>query len=125
VKREADVALRVVYETSAPPPRLNGSRLQDVLGAVYATRKLLEESGAHPVRPLKWLLWAGDWPPPAEANIEALHIAPVPARFSDTLAQAASVYFDYGVIKHFRPTDQHQRNEVNGDALIHGSPWRQ
>jgi DNA-binding transcriptional LysR family regulator len=65
VKREADVALRVIYETSSPPPHLNGLRLQDVHGAAYAARTLLQESGAQPGRPLKWLLRAGDWPPPA------------------------------------------------------------
>jgi DNA-binding transcriptional LysR family regulator len=97
VKREADVALRLVYETSSPPPHLNGSRLQDLHGAVYAARTLLEESGAHPVRPLKWLLWAGDWPPPAEANVEALRMAPVPTRFSDTLLQAAAVRAGMGI----------------------------
>jgi molybdate transport repressor ModE-like protein len=97
VKREADVALRVVYETSSPPPHLNGSRLQDVYGAVYASHTLLEESGVHPARPLKWLLWAGDWPAPAGANVEALPMAPVPARFSDTLAQAAAARAGMGI----------------------------
>jgi DNA-binding transcriptional LysR family regulator len=96
-KREADVALRVVYETSSPPPHLNGSRLQDVYGAVYASRTLLEESGVHPAGPLKWLLWAGDWPAPAGANVEALRMAPVPARFSDTLAQAAAARAGLGI----------------------------
>jgi hypothetical protein len=71
VKREADVALRVIYETSSPPPHLNGSRLQDVHGAAYAARTILKETGVHPARPLKWLLRAGDWPPPAGANVEA------------------------------------------------------
>jgi len=97
VKREADVALRVVYETSSPPPHLNGARLRDVHGAVYAARALLEDSVAHPGRPLKWLLWAGDWPPPAGANVEALRMAPVPARFSDTLAQAAAARAGMGI----------------------------
>jgi DNA-binding transcriptional LysR family regulator len=63
VKREADVALRVVYETSSPPPHLTGSRLQDVHGAVYAARTLLEDSVAHHAgRPLKWLLWLATGP---------------------------------------------------------------
>jgi DNA-binding transcriptional LysR family regulator len=98
VKREADVALRVVYETSSPPPHLTGSRLHDVHGAVYAARTLLQDSVAHhPGRPLKWLLWAGDWAPPAGANVEALRVAPVPARFSDTLAQAAAAKTGMGI----------------------------
>ncbi len=56
VNRQADVALRLIYDGSSPPQHLHGSRLQDVNHAVYIARSLASS-------PIKWVVKAGEPPP--------------------------------------------------------------
>ena len=49
--READVAIRVVYDRSALPSNLHGSKGPELFGGIYLSRGLLAgwRAGAHPV----------------------------------------------------------------------------
>ena len=54
--READVAIRVVYDPATLPMNLHGLKGPDLFGGVYASRDLLATWAEGPPQPLKWIL---------------------------------------------------------------------
>lgn len=62
--RQADVALRLVYDRSTLPEHLFGIRLQDVFRGVYVARGLLDRTKHRTAGSLKWILKTEDGAPP-------------------------------------------------------------
>src|SRR6185436_18474917 len=54
--READVAIRVVYDRKTLPLNLHGLKGPDVLGGVYMSRELLASWRAGVAEPIRWIV---------------------------------------------------------------------
>jgi DNA-binding transcriptional LysR family regulator len=87
--READVAIRVVYDRNALPPNLHGLKGPELLGGVYMSRELLAASRAGAPDPIRWIVidnYDPDW-----ARKSEVRTAEVPFRITDSEAQIAAV----------------------------------
>jgi DNA-binding transcriptional LysR family regulator len=94
--READVAVRVVYDRNTLPPNLHGLKGPEVFGGVYIARDLLAAWRAGSADPLRWIVKSNhgvpDW-----ATTGALR--PTDARFkaTDSVAQIVAVRQGIGI----------------------------
>jgi DNA-binding transcriptional LysR family regulator len=96
-KRQADVALRLVYDRNTLPQHLYGVGLQDVYRGVYIARDamaVLQQSSSAKV---KWILKEEDGVPPEWADKATLAIDTVPYVVSDMAMQLAAVRAGIGV----------------------------
>ena len=62
--RDADVAIRVVYDRRSLPLNLHGRKGPDLFGGIYLSAGLLANWRAAPPRPLPWILKQFDGIPP-------------------------------------------------------------
>ena len=94
--READVAVRVVYDRDALPPNLHGHKGPELFGGVYLSRELLAAWRRGEAERVRWVLKDNiglpDWARPGE-------IAPAgtPFRTSHADAQIAAVRHGLGL----------------------------
>jgi len=88
--READVAIRVVYQRSTLPPNLHGLKGPDLFGGVYISRALLAAKRAGAPDSVRWIVvnihGIPDW-----AHEGEVPTAAVPFRITDAGAQIAAV----------------------------------
>ncbi len=87
--READVAIRVVYDRNALPPNLHGLKGPELFGGVYMSRELLAASRAGAPDRIRWIVidnYDPDW-----ARKSEIRTAEVPFRITDSEAQIAAV----------------------------------
>lgn len=89
-KREADVALRVVYDRKTLPLNLHGVKGPDVFGAVYIARERLEQWREDGSGALRWIVIGihgiPDWASAGELRVEG-----VPVRVADVSPQLLAV----------------------------------
>jgi len=94
--READVAVRVVYDRKTLPLNLHALKAPDVYGGVYVSRELLESLTDDPAAPVRWVVISAhgkpDW-----ATEGAVSVNPVPFRVTDAEAQLAAVRLGLGM----------------------------
>jgi DNA-binding transcriptional LysR family regulator len=93
--READVAIRVVYERSALPLNLHGLKGPELFGAVYMSRDLLAAWRAGAPDRIRWIVTGGydsDW-----AHVGEVRATEVPFRTTDTAAQIVAVRHGLGM----------------------------
>jgi DNA-binding transcriptional LysR family regulator len=87
--READVAIRVVYDRSTLPPNLHGLKGPELFGGVYMSRELLAAWRAGAADRIRWIVISqngiSDWA--RESEVPA---AEVPFRTTDGGAQIAA-----------------------------------
>ena len=88
--READVAIRVVYERSTLPLNLHGLPGPELFGGVYMSGDLLAAWRARAPQPVRWILKEFDGIP-AWAREGDVPIAAVPFRTSDAGVHIAAV----------------------------------
>ena len=88
--READIAIRVVYDQGALPLNLHGLKGPELFGGVYMSGDLLSAWRARAVQPLRWILKEFDGIP-AWAREGEIPIAEVPFKTSDAGAHIAAV----------------------------------
>jgi DNA-binding transcriptional LysR family regulator len=81
-KREADVAIRVVYENTALPLHLHGLKGPDVFGAVYMSRELLAAWRAGATDCIRWIVISKHGVPDWARDIE-VRATDVPFRTTD------------------------------------------
>jgi DNA-binding transcriptional LysR family regulator len=94
--READVAIRVVYDRTTLPLNLHGMKGPELFGAVYMSRDRLDAWGAGAPDPLRWIVismhgipeWAGEG---------EVRITGVPFRTTDAAAQIVAVRQGLGI----------------------------
>ena len=88
--RQADIALRVVYETTSLPLNLHGLKGPVLFGAVFIAKDRLAEWRADPSRPVRWVVKDFDGIPDwgREGDVP---IATVPFRTSDSGAHIAAL----------------------------------
>ncbi|MGN8113943.1 LysR family transcriptional regulator [Labrys sp. 22185] len=88
--READLAIRVVYDRKTLPLNLHGLKGPDVFGAIYMSRDRLAAWRAGAPDPIRWIVISmhgiPDWV--RKGNV---HAAEVPFRVTDAGAQIAAV----------------------------------
>jgi DNA-binding transcriptional LysR family regulator len=94
--READVAIRVVYDRKTLPLNLHALRGPEVFGAVYISRDLLAAWQAGNVESVRWIVISmhgiPDW-----AGTGALLADGTPFRITDAEAQIAAVREGIGI----------------------------
>ncbi len=87
--READVAIRVVYDRNALPPNLHGLKGPELFGGVYMSRDLLATWRPGATDRIRWIVidnYDPDW-----ARKSEIRTAEVPFRITDSEAQIAAV----------------------------------
>jgi len=94
--READVAIRVVYDRKTLPLNLHGLKGPEVFGGVYMSRDRLDTWRAGAPDPIRWIVISNhgipDW-----ANEGEVRTAGVPFRTTDAEAQIAAVRQGLGI----------------------------
>ena len=94
--READVAIRVVYDRKTLPLNLNGLKGPELFGAVYMSRDRLAAWRAGTPDPMRWIVISmhgiPDW-----ASAGDLPITGVPFRTTDAEAQVVAVRQGLGI----------------------------
>ncbi|WP_213981649.1 LysR family transcriptional regulator [Sphingomonas sp. dw_22] len=95
-KREADVAIRVVYDRKTLPLNLHGQKGPEVFGGVYVSRDRLAGWRSGEGEPLRWIVinthGIPDW-----ASEGAVRAAGVPFKVIDAGAQIAAVRQGLGI----------------------------
>jgi DNA-binding transcriptional LysR family regulator len=87
--READVAIRVVYDRNALPPNLHGLKGPELFGGVYMSRDLLAAWRAGAPERIRWIVndkYDPDW-----AHEGEVRVTEVPFRTTDGEAQIVAV----------------------------------
>ncbi len=94
--READVAIRVVYDRKTLPLNLHGLKGPDLFGGVYMSRDRLAASRAGGSDPLRWIVISShgvpDWATEGEVRTTG-----VPFRTTDPEAQIVAVREGLGI----------------------------
>lgn len=123
--READVAIRVVYDRNNLPPNLNGQKGPEVFGSVYMARDLLAAWRAGTVDRVRWIVMSRhgipDW-----AHGGEVQAAEVPFRTTDSEAQIVAVREGFGMaaLSCFVGDADPLLVRVPGTALhLHGTLW--
>jgi DNA-binding transcriptional LysR family regulator len=123
--READVAIRVVYDRQTLPLNLHGLKGPEIYGGVYIARDRLAawNAGAHD--PLRWIVISmhgiPDW-----ASAGELHTAPTSFRITDAEAQVAAARQGIGIttLPCFVGDGDPQLVRVPGTPLhLYGTIW--
>ncbi|MBY2907688.1 LysR family transcriptional regulator [Rhizobium leguminosarum] len=94
--READVAIRVVYDRKTMPLNLHGLKGPEVFGGVYISRDRLAARLAGEPDPIRWIV-ISDHGVPTWANEGEVRTAGVPFRTTDAGAQIAAVRQGLGI----------------------------
>jgi DNA-binding transcriptional LysR family regulator len=123
--READVALRVVYDRKALPPNLHGLKGPELFSGVYMSRDLLAAWRAGVPDPIRWIVknidGVSDW-----AREGEVATAGVPFRTTDAGAQIVAVREGLGMttLPCFVGDSDPLLVRVPGTALhMHGTLW--
>ena len=94
--READVAIRVVYDRETLPLNLHGLKGPDVFGGVYVSREHLIAIRAGATEPVRWIVISmygiPDW-----AGGSEVRTTEIPFRVTDGEAQLAAVRQGLGI----------------------------
>jgi DNA-binding transcriptional LysR family regulator len=94
--READVAIRVVYDRKTMPLNLHGLKGPEVFGGVYVSRDRLAARLAGAPDPIRWIVISNNGIP-AWATEGEVRTAGVPFRTTDAGAQIAAVHQGLGI----------------------------
>jgi DNA-binding transcriptional LysR family regulator len=123
--READVALRVVYDRTTLPLNLHGLKGPDLLGGVYMSRDLLAAWRAGAPDPIRWIVISMHGIPDWAREID-VPIKGVPFRTTDGEAQLAAVRQGLGIttLPCFVGDADPILTRVPGTGLqMHGTLW--
>jgi DNA-binding transcriptional LysR family regulator len=123
--READVAIRVVYDRNALPFNLHGLKGPELFGGVYMSRDLLAAWRAGAPDRIRWIVISKhgipDW-----AREGEVPVAEVPFRTTDAGAQLAAVRQGIGVTTlpcFVGDADPLLARAPGADLHIHGTLW--
>ena len=94
--READVAIRVVYDRQTLPPNLHGLKGPELFGGVYISRDRLAEWRAGATDHLRWIVISAHGTPEWASEGEVRTTA-VPFRVTDAAAEIAAARQGLGI----------------------------
>ena len=123
--READVAIRVVYDRTALPLNLHGLKGPDLFGSVYMSRERLAAWQAGAADPIRWIV-TSNYEVPDWAREGEVPTTDVPFRTTDAGAQIAAVRQGLGMttLPCFVGDPDPLLVRVPGAALrMHGTLW--
>ena len=87
--READVAIRVVYDRQTLPPNLHGLKGPELFGGIYMSRDKLAALRTGAAGPVRWIVVSAhgvpEWAAEGEVRVDA-----APFRTTDAVAQLAA-----------------------------------
>lgn len=95
-RRQADVAIRLVYDQMNLPQHLIGSRLQDIFRGVYIAKSLLESATPVSRQNIRWILKQDDGEPPDWAAALELGEKSPPIFVSELESQVAAAQAEMG-----------------------------
>jgi DNA-binding transcriptional LysR family regulator len=123
--RDADVAIRVVYDRAKLPPNLHGLKGPDLFGGVYLSRDLHTAWRAGGADPVRWIVVGPD-DIPDWAREGSLDVAGVPLKTTDGETQVAAVRQGLGVtILPCFVGDAHPmlQRSPGSNVRMHGTLW--
>ena len=123
--READVALRVVFDRNALPPNLHGVKGPDLSVGVYMSRDLLAAWTAGRVGPVRWVTKGGEGVPDW-AQGKTVAVIGVPFRVPEDAAHLEALRLGLGMaaLPSFVGDAEPSLVRVPGTGLgPHGSLW--
>ena len=95
-RRQADVAIRLVYDQYSLPQHLVGLRLQDLYRGVYISRPQSDTSGSSERDKCKWILKEGDGDLPDWAMVGSQQTDIPSMKVNDVFSQLAAVRANIG-----------------------------
>lgn len=123
--READVAIRVVYDRNDLPPNLHGIAGPELFGTVYMSRALLAAWRTGPIAPVRWIVTDGyevpDW-----ARKGDVGTGDIPFRTTDAGAQVAAARQGLGLTTlpcFVGDPDPLLARVPGADLRMHGTVW--
>lgn len=123
--RDADVAIRVVYDRKALPLNLHGVKGPEVFGGVYVARDRLAEWQSGVSDPLRWIVIAThgvpDW-----ASEGVVRTTEVPFKVTDAAAEIAAVRQGLGIATlpcFVGDADPHLQRVPGADLHMYGTLW--
>jgi DNA-binding transcriptional LysR family regulator len=123
--READVAIRVVYDRKTLPLNLHGLKAPDLYGGVYISRDRLAAWRAGAPDPIRWIVISShgvpDW-----AGAGEVGAAGVPFRTTDIEAQVAAVRQGLGITTlpcFVADADPRLARVPGADLHLYGTLW--
>ena len=123
--READVAIRVVYDRNTLPPNLHGLRGPELFGGVYISRELLAAWRTGEVERVRWIVKGNiglpDWA--LQGDVPA---AEVPFRTTNADAQIVAVRQGLGMTMlpcFVGDTDPLLARVPGSELRMHGTLW--
>ena len=123
--READVAIRVVYDRKTLPLNLHGLKGPEVFGGVYVSRERLGAWKSGAGEPLRWIVIAThgvpDW-----ASEGAVRTTGVPFKVTDAAAEIAAVRQGLGIATlpcFVGDADPHLQRVPSADLHMYGTLW--
>ena len=123
--READVAIRVVYDRKTLPLNLHGLKGPELFGGVYLSRERLAAWRAGAPDPLRWIVISMHGIPDWVSGVD-VPITGVPFRTTDGEAQLAAVRQGLGIttLPCFVGDADQLLTRVPGTSLqMHGTLW--
>src|ERR1700756_1847993 len=123
--READVAIRVVYDRKTLPLNLHGLKGPELFGGVYMSRDRLAAWREGAPDPMRWIV-ISDYGIPDWASEGEVRTAEVPLRITDGEAQLAAVRQGIGIttLPYFVGDADPLLARVPGTGLhMHGTLW--
>src|ERR1700756_2666420 len=123
--READVAIRVVYDRKTLPLNLHGLKGPELFGGVYMSRNRLAAWRVGTPDPMRWIV-ISDHGIPEWASEGEVRTAEVPLRITDGEAQLAAVRQGIGIttLPYFVGDADPLLARVPGtDLHMHGTLW--
>jgi DNA-binding transcriptional LysR family regulator len=94
--READVAIRVVYDRKTLPLNLHGLKGPDLFGGIYMSRHRLAASRPGACEPMRWIVISMHGIPDWATKVEVVTTA-APFKVTDAAAQIAAVRQGLGI----------------------------
>ena len=123
--RDADVAIRVVYDRATLPPSLYGSKGPELFGGVYMSQDLLTAWHKGSAGPIRWIL-KDNYGIPEWARVSGITIDSVPFRTNDAESQIAAAHQGLGIttLSCFLGDADPRLVRVPGTAIhLHGCLW--
>ena len=123
--RQADVAIRVVYEQGTLPQNLHGLKGPEVFGGTYLARDLLTAWRVGTADTLRWVLQSFGGTPD-EARAGEMRVAGTPFRTADTAAQTTVLKEGFGMatLPCFVGDAEPSLVRVPGTGIVkHGTLW--
>jgi DNA-binding transcriptional LysR family regulator len=123
--READVAIRVVYDRKTLPPNLHGLKGPELFGGVYLSRDRLAAWREGAPDPIRWIVISMNGVPDWAREGEVL-TAGVPFRTTDGEAQIAAVRQGLGITTlpcFIGDADPLLVRAPGSDLHMHGTLW--